>query len=308
MSGMQKAYLVQFLNYLEKERRVSPETLRGYNDDIQYFITYLVAQKSDLTWENVESGTIRNWVVNLANEGKKPTVIRRRIAGLNAMYRFLQRSGIVSINPVKRIPLPKVPKRLPRFITVEGMEKLTSPHFYPTDFGGIRDRLILEILYGTGMRRAEVASLKDTNIHWDRKEIKVMGKGNKTRVIPLNPALFALMKDYVKERNVLFPMGAETFLTTNKGKRVYTRFIYEVSTRYLGFVTSIENKGPHLLRHTFATHLMDNGADIQSVKALLGHANLAATQVYMHNSAERLKKIYQQAHPKAQRQLPETNG
>jgi integrase/recombinase XerC len=304
MSGMQNSYLDHFLNYLEKEKRVSPETLRGYSDDIQYFINYLDNQNLSLIWESIETDTIRNWVVYLANEGKKPTVIRRRIAGLNAMYRFLQRSGRVNKNPVKRIPLPKVPKRLPRFVTVEGMKKLSSSHYFSADFSGIRDRLIIEILYGTGMRRAEISNLRDMDIHWDRKEIKVMGKGRKMRIIPVNPSLFNLMEEYVKERNALFEERAETFLTTNKGKKVYTRFIYEVSTRYLRFATSIENKGPHLIRHTFATHLMDNGADIQSLKALLGHSNLAATQVYMHNSAERLKKIYQQAHPKANRKLP----
>jgi len=301
---MQNAYLVQFLNYLEGEKRVSPETLRGYSDDIQYFIQYLKDHHFILRWEDIKTETIRNWVVFLANEGKKPTVIRRRIAGLNAMFRFLQRSGVLSVNPAKRIPLPKVPKQLPRFITVEGMKKLSSKHYFSNDFSGIRDRLIIEFLYGTGMRRAEVSNLRDKDIHWDRKEIKVLGKGNKMRIIPVNSSLFFIMEEYVKERNKLFSDGSETFLTTNKGKRVYTRFIYEVSTRYLSFVTSIENKGPHLIRHTFATHLIDNGADIQSVKALLGHANLAATQIYMHNSAERLKKIYQQAHPKANRKLP----
>lgn len=301
---MQDSYLDHFLNYLERERRVSPETLRGYNDDIQYFINFLANQNLSLSWESVEADTIRNWVVYLANEGKKPTVIRRRIAGLNAIYRFLQRSGIVNKNPAKRIPLPKVPKRLPRFVTVEGMNKLAAGHYFSADFSGIRDRLIIEILYGTGMRRAEISNLRDMDIHWDRREIKIVGKGRKMRIIPVNPALFNLMEEYVKERNALFEESAETFLTTDKGKRVYTRFIYEVSTRYLSFATSIENKGPHLLRHTFATHLMDNGADIQSLKALLGHSNLAATQVYMHNSAERLKKIYQQAHPRANRKLP----
>jgi integrase/recombinase XerC len=298
---MQETYLVLFLNYLEKERRVSPETLRGYHDDIQYFINFLTAENQLLSWEDIESETVRNWVIHLASEGRKPTVIRRRIAGLSAMYRFLQRSGYVKINPAKNLPLPKVGRRLPRFISIEGMKKLGSKAFFASDFSGLRDRVIIEMLYGTGMRRAEVAHVTDTDIHWERMEVKVLGKGSKMRVIPLHPSLFKLMNEYVRERKSIFSGYAETFLLTDKGKRVYPRFIYEVSTRYLQFVTSIENKGPHLLRHTFATHLMDSGADIQSVKALLGHSNLAATQVYMHNSAERLKKIYQQAHPKSKR-------
>jgi integrase/recombinase XerC len=214
----------------------------------------------------------------------------------------------MEVNPALRLPLPKIPKRLPRFISIDGMEKLGTGHLFTSDFKGNRDRLILELLYGTGMRRAEVANLRDADIQWERKEIKVLGKGGKARVIPVSDALYGLMTAYREERNTLFSEGADTFFVTDKGRNVYTRFIYMVSIRYLETVTSIENKGPHLLRHTFATHLMSNGADIQSVKALLGHSSLAATQVYMHNSVERLKKIYNQAHPKAQRTKPDING
>ncbi len=305
---MQYSYVVDFLKYLEREKRVSGETLRGYRDDLTYFMSYISDLQLPYTWEQIESETIRNWVVQLASEGKKATVIRRRIAGLRAMYRFLQRTALIKTNPVQRIPLPRISKNLPRFISVEGMKKLERTDFYSTDFSGIRDKVIIELLYGTGMRRAEVAQLRDKDIHWERKEISVMGKGGKMRILPVYPGLLTILETYFKERKAYFEENPETFLITNKGKRVYTRFIYEVSTRYLSQITSIENKGPHLLRHTFATHLMDNGADIQSVKALLGHSSLAATQVYMHNSAERLKKIYQQAHPKAHRKLPETNG
>jgi integrase/recombinase XerC len=244
----------------------------------------------------------------MANKGNKPSVIRRRIAGIRAFYRFLHRIGKVAVNPALRLPLPKVPKRLPRFISVEGMEKLGSGHLFPSDFSGHRDRLILELLYGTGMRRAEVANLKETDIQWDRKEINVLGKGGKSRVIPVVSSLYILLTRYREERNALFENGAVTFFVTDKGRNIYTRFVYAVSVRYLGMVTSIENKGPHLLRHTFATHLMSNGADIQAVKALLGHSSLAATQVYMHNSADRLKKIYNQAHPRAQRKNPDNKG
>jgi integrase/recombinase XerC len=244
----------------------------------------------------------------MANKGNKSSVIRRRVAGIRAFYRFLQRIDKIEVNPALRLPLPKIPKRLPRFISIEGMEKLGTGHLFSSDFQGNRDRLILELLYGTGMRRAEVANLRDTDIQWERKEIKVLGKGGKARVIPVSDALYGLMTAYREERNTLFSKGADTFFVTDKGRNVYTRFIYMVSIRYLETVTSIENKGPHLLRHTFATHLMSNGADIQSVKALLGHSSLAATQVYMHNSVERLKKIYNQAHPKAQRTEPDING
>lgn len=305
---MQDTYVALFLSYLEGERRVSPETLRGYRDDIQFFKAFLDTQNVVYHWMSVDTEIIRSWVVFMANKGNKPSVIRRRVSGIRAFYRFLQRRDKMDGNPALRLPLPKIPKRLPRFISVEGMEKLDSGHLFSSDFQGNRDRVILELLYGTGMRRAEVANLRDTDIQWERKEIKVIGKGGKARVIPVSGALYGLMTQYREERNTLFEKEADTFFVTDKGRNVYTRFIYMVSIRYLEMVTSIENKGPHLLRHTFATHLMSNGADIQSVKALLGHSSLAATQVYMHNSVERLKKIYNQAHPKAQRTKPDMNG
>lgn len=308
MLDMQDTYVALFLSYLEGERRVSPETLRGYRDDIQFFKAFLDTQNVVYHWTSVDTEIIRSWVVFMANKGNKPSVIRRRVSGIRAFYRFLQRRDKMDGNPALRLPLPKIPKRLPRFISVEGMEKLDSGHLFSSDFQGNRDRVILELLYGTGMRRAEVANLRDTDIQWERKEIKVIGKGGKARVIPVSGALYGLMTQYREERNTLFEKEADTFFVTDKGRNVYTRFIYMVSIRYLEMVTSIENKGPHLLRHTFATHLMSNGADIQSVKALLGHSSLAATQVYMHNSVERLKKIYNQAHPKAQRTKPDMNG
>jgi integrase/recombinase XerC len=308
MLDMQDTYVALFLKYLEGERRVSPETLRGYGDDIHYFKAFLDNQNIVYNWTSVDTEIIRAWVVFMASKGNKPSVIRRRVAGIRAFYRFLQRRNNLEVNPSLRLPLPKIPKRLPRFISIEGMKKLDAENLFTSDFSGNRDRLILELLYGTGMRRAEVANLRDLDIQWERREIKIMGKGGKSRVIPVSDSLYSLMKQYREERDTMFEKGADTFFITDKGRNVYTRFIYMVSIRYLETVTSIENKGPHLLRHTFATHLMSNGADIQAVKALLGHSSLAATQVYMHNSVERLKKIYNQAHPKALRNKPDIKG
>jgi integrase/recombinase XerC len=308
MLDMQDTYVALFLKYLEGERRVSPETLRGYGDDIHYFKAFLDSQNIVYNWTSVDTEIIRAWVVFMASKGNKPSVIRRRVAGISAFYRFLQRRNNLEVNPSLRLPLPKIPKRLPRFISIEGMKKLDAENLFTSDFSGNRDRLILELLYGTGMRRAEVANLSDLDIQWERREIKIMGKGGKSRVIPVSDSLYSLMKQYREERDTIFEKRADTFFVTDKGRNVYTRFIYMVSIRYLETVTSIENKGPHLLRHTFATHLMSNGADIQAVKALLGHSSLAATQVYMHNSVERLKKIYNQAHPKAHRNKPDMNG
>jgi len=285
-----------FLEYLEKERRVSPETLRGYREDIRQFNQFL--KEDTISWENVEAGQVRSWVVAMARLGRKPSVIRRRIAGLRAFYRFMRRREILKNNPVQRLPLPRLPGKLPRFITQAGMARLRDLPF-GDDFPACRDRLLLEMLYGTGMRRAEMASLRDEDISWERNELKIKGKGNKERIIPLVPNLVSLMKNYLRYRQESFPGPTQTFLVTDKGRGVHPLMVYQTCVRHLGRVTELENKGPHLLRHTFATHLMDNGADLQSVKALLGHSSLAATQVYMHNSAERLKKIYAQSHPKA---------
>ena len=209
---MQDTYVALFLNYLEGERRVSPETLRGYGDDIQYFKAFLDSQNVVYHWTSVDTETIRSWVVFMANKGNKSSVIRRRVAGIRAFYRFLQRIGEIEVNPALRLPLPKIPKRLPRFISIDGMEKLGTGHLFTSDFKGNRDRLILELLYGTGMRRAELANLRDADIQWERKEIKVLGKGGKARVIPVSDALYGLMTAYRRKEIPYFQRGLTHFL------------------------------------------------------------------------------------------------
>lgn len=222
MSEIQDTYVALFLKYLEGERRVSPETLRGYGDDLHYFKTFLISQNGLSNWESVDTEIIRFWIVSMANKGNKPSVIRRRVAGISAFYKFLLRGNMVEVNPADGLPLPKISKRLPRFISIEGMKKLGTENFFTSDFKGNRDRLILELLYGTGMRRAEVSNLRDIDIQWERREIKIRGKGGKSRLIPVSDSLFYLMAQYRKERDDLFQKEQKHFLLQTR-EEMFTR-------------------------------------------------------------------------------------
>jgi len=241
---------------------------------------------------------IRSWIVQLMESGISTRSINRKITTLKTYFKFQLRKDAIKVNPMLKVQSPKTSKRLPVFIDQNKMELLFEEQNFGKEFADLRDRLLLELLYSTGMRLSELVGLTDNSIDQFQSQLKVLGKRNKERIIPFTPKLKATIKEYLDERNKTFP-SANSFFVTDSGKPIYPKFVYRVVTRRLAAVTTLDKKSPHVLRHTFATHMLNNGADINSVKELLGHANLSATQVYTHNTIEKLKKVYKQAHPRA---------
>jgi integrase/recombinase XerC len=292
--------LVQsFLNYIEYERRYSRHTLESYANDLEQFYFYL---KSEYQKEEIELAShleIRSWIVQMMERKITPRSINRKLSTLKSFFKFLMRKGIVKKSPLSKVLAPKTSKRLPVFVEKAGIEKLLTDIEFPEGFEGVRDKMILDLFYNTGMRRSELNNMKETDIDSYNSQIKVLGKGNKERIIPIQPQLRTALKDYIDLKNNSVALPTVYLFVNREGKILNPSNIYQIVKKYLNLITTIDKKSPHVLRHTFATHLMNNGADINAVKELLGHASLAATQVYTHNTIDKLKNIYKQAHPKA---------
>lgn len=289
-----------FLRYIEYEKRYSPKTVISYSGDLKQFQEYLISIYEIHHLQEADFGIIRSWIVSLVDKGLGSKSINRKIATLRSYYKFLMRSGVIEKDPTLRIKAPKVKKALPVFVEEQSLIKLLDQVEYPQDFEGQRDKIVLELLYGTGIRLSELLGLLESDIDLHGGTIRVLGKGNKERIIPLNKSLIPEVENYVQLKKSTADVAGNTkLITTNKGKDAYPMLIYRIVKKYLPLVTSIDKKSPHVLRHSFATHLLDKGADLNAIKELLGHANLAATQVYTHNSLDKLKAIFKQAHPKA---------
>lgn len=288
-----------FLNYIKFERRYSVHTIQSYTNDLEQFYFYL---KSEYQKDDIELAShleIRSWIVKMMEQKITPRSINRKLSTLKSFFKFLMRKGIIIKSPMSKVLSPKTSKRLPVFVEKNGMDRLLANIEFPEGFEGSRDKMVIDVLYNTGMRRSELNNLRETDIDSYNSQVKVLGKGNKERIIPIQPQLRAALKDYIelKNRSILHP---SIYLFVDKeGKVLNPSAIYQTVKKYLNLITTIDKKSPHVLRHTFATHLMNNGADINAVKELLGHASLAATQVYTHNTIDKLKNIYKQAHPKA---------
>jgi integrase/recombinase XerC len=291
-------FLEQFFKYLTYEKRYSQHTLIAYRNDILQFQQYLTDQDSDILSANHQ--IIRSWMVALMDQNLDPRSINRKISTLRSLYKFLLKEGMVQGNPVLKIQTPKTAKKLPNFITEDKLAILLDQDIFGHDFAGIRDKLVIELLFGTGIRLSELIGLKNTDVYLAEKTIKVLGKRNKERIIPVNQTLIGLIEIYLTEKNIqLLSNKCNYLIVTNIGSKAYPKLIYRIAQKYLTMISTQDKKSPHVLRHSFATSLLNNGADINAIKDLLGHANLSATQVYTHNSIERLKSIYKQAHPKA---------
>ena len=300
----------KFIDYIQYEKRYSPHTVSAYRNDLDQFFSFLTNQYSISDIREVTHPMIRSWLVLLMEEKISPRSVNRKLTTLKSFYKFLLKEGMVSINPMRKIISPKTPKKLPSFIRKEKMEMLFDRIDFGTGFPALRDRIILEILYGTGMRLSELINLKETDIDFHQSTLKVLGKRNKERLLPFSHNLGSLMTTYLQERKTWLDEhpgmtstsgipGGSWLIVTDSCKKAYPRFIYRTVTKYLAQVTTLQKISPHVLRHTFATHLLNNGAELNAVKELLGHASLSATQVYTHNTIEKLKTIYKQAHPKA---------
>lgn len=294
-----QAPVQSFLNYIEYEKRYSRHTLESYRNDLSQFSAFL-KENEDREIHLATHTSVRNWMVSMMERKITPRSINRKISSLQSFYKFLMRKGLIKKNPLAKVQTPKTSKRLPVFVELPAMEKLLQQMEFPEGYEGLRDRMILELFYATGIRRSELIQLRETDIDLYQSQIKVLGKGNKERIIPLHPELKNSIRRFIENKNTLLPGPKENFLLVDdEGRKLKPDLVYHTVKKYLALITTIDKKSPHVLRHTFATHLMNQGADINAVKELLGHSSLAATQVYTHNTIEKLKNIYKQAHPKA---------
>ena len=287
-----------FLKYLSFEKRYSKHTVDAYRKDLQQFSDFILADFEINNPKEVRHTHIRSWVVALMDSGLLSKSVNRKIATLKSFYKFLLARAYVELNPTTQIKPLKTDKDLPSFVKEEEIINLLDKIEFSSDFVGRRDKLLLELLYSTGIRLAELQGLEETDVNFYEKTIRVLGKRNKERIIPIGNSLIQLIGDY---RNLKSESGmtGTNLLLTDSGDALYPMFIYRKVKKYLSAVTTLSKKSPHVMRHTFATHLLNKGADLNAVKDLLGHTSLAATQVYTHNSIEKLKAAFDQAHPKA---------
>ena len=289
----------QFVEYLHSERRLSQHTVTAYREDVQAFATYC-ADEEVVDTADVVPSLVRAWEMSLIEDGMQPRSVARKIASLRAWNRFLRKQKILEKDLFLKIITPKVRKQLPVFVRESEMDNLLgTDDVFPNTFEGIRDRLIIETFYATGIRRAELIGLKNSWVDTNGRTLKVLGKRNKERIIPFGDILCKHIEKYICIRDTEVCNKTDRFFVTKNGSALYPMLVERVVKHYLSLFSDADKKSPHVMRHTFATHLLDHGADINAIKELLGHANLSATQIYTHNTIERLKKTYKTAHPRA---------
>lgn len=289
-----------FLDHLRFQKRYSRHTVISYETDLSAFSIFLSKEFPDTEINAVKPAYIRTWLAGLKESGISSKTINRKISSLRSWFKYLLKNEVVISNPVTGIISPKMPKRLPQFVAEKDMAALFSGIEFSAGFKGFTEMLVLKVLYNTGMRKSELIGLQEHHVDRTNSTVKVLGKGNKERIIPVSRELINEMKLYSEEkRRLLNPRDHNRLFVTEKGAMLDPKQVYNIAKKYLGEVTSIDKKSPHIFRHSFATHLMNNGADLNAVKELLGHSSLAATQIYTHNGIEQLKEIHKKAHPKA---------
>jgi integrase/recombinase XerC len=289
-----------FLQHIQYEKRCSPHTLKAYQTDLLQLESYLKDTYEVFEIKQADSQQVRSWVAHLVETGLDSKSVNRKIATLRTFYAFLLQKQQISQDPTRKLKVLKTEKPLPTFVRQTDMERLLDELPFAEGFEGLRDRVVLEILYGTGIRLAELLGLKDADVNTYEKTLIVLGKRNKQRIMPIHEKLFKLIQSYRAEKRAIFGIEvANRLIVTVDGKEAYPMLIQRIVKKYLSQSTSLDKKSPHILRHSFATHLLNNGADLRGIKDLLGHSSLAATQIYTHNSIEELKKSHKLAHPKA---------
>jgi integrase/recombinase XerC len=285
-----------FLDYIKFEKRYSKHTLISYQNDLEQFFSFLKEYDSPAI-PQISATFIRSWLAGLKGEERlSAKSINRKISTLKSFFKYQLKKGVITASPMTTITSPKISKRLPQFVKENDIETLFQHVEFPDDWNGKTSRLILLLFYNTGMRLSELINLKENQLDVYNRQVKVLGKGNKERIIPVSPELMAELNEYVAASPAKV---VQNVFVGSKGKPLYPKFVYNAVKTYLATVTTIDKKSPHVLRHTFATHLMNNGANLNAVKELLGHSSLAATQVYTHNTIEKLKDVFKKAHPKA---------
>ncbi len=293
-------YKESFLQYLKAEKRYSPHTVRSYQNDLDQFFSYLTLNEMPVSPGEITSHQVRAWIVILMDNNISSVSVHRKISCLRVFFRYLRREGAVKGDPLERVVLPKRKRRLPEFVSEEALHQLLDNNNFGQDFRGIRNRTIVEMLYMTGMRRSELIGLQNNDVDIREGTVKVTGKRNKQRIIPLTRPFTVRLEEYIRLKEEMTDVENNGwFFITDSGNKLYDKYVYIIVKGYLSMVTTIEKKSPHILRHTFATHMLNHGADLNAIKEFLGHANLSATQVYTHNTFEKLRKIYKQAHPRA---------
>ncbi|HZG24221.1 MAG TPA: tyrosine-type recombinase/integrase [Chitinophagaceae bacterium] len=289
-----------FLDTLKFEKRYSPHTLISYEQDLLQFFDFLELQFGGVPIPDISSSFVRSWLASLKDAKLSSKTINRKISTLKSFFKHQIRTGVLSSSPVQNVLAPKIPKRLPVYVAQQEMSVLLNVVEFPDDWSGKTDKLLISLFYNTGMRLTELVNLKESHADTGNKTLKVLGKGNKERIIPISAELLLQVTTYCAEKRKTLDNFDSTYLLVNKhGKKLYAKYVYLAVNKYLRQVTTIDQKSPHILRHSFATHMSNNGADLNSIKELLGHSSLAATQIYTHNTIEKLKDIHKKAHPKA---------
>jgi integrase/recombinase XerC len=291
----------RFLDHITYEKRYSPLTLVSYRTDLEKFRDFLKStyETEDLT--NAGYQMVRSWVVYLLESGQSSRTVSRKISTLRSYYKFLLKENLITENPMTRITVPKISGRLPVFVENESMQMLFDKVDFGEGFEGTRNRMILELFYATGMRLAELINLKEADLELTRQTLRITGKRNKQRIVPITGTIENHLKEYLelKQKSLDQHNNSDFLFVSIRGTKLYPKMVYRLVRKYLSMVSTISKKSPHILRHTFATHMLNNGADLNAIKEILGHASLSATQVYTHSTVEKLKKIYQKAHPRA---------
>lgn len=288
-----------FLDYLLYERNYAKGTVEYYRADILELQKFGEEQFGDITPEKVDVELVRDWIASLMDKGYAASTINRKLSSIRAYYKFLLRRGLVAVDPLRKMTGPKKKKPLPVFLKEGDMNRLLDDVDFGDGFEGCRDHMIIEMFYATGMRLSELVGLNDEDVDFSMSLVKVTGKRNKQRLIPFAKELEFSMREYINIRNETFPVRSGAFFVGKGGKRLYSNFVASLVRRNLSKVVTVKKRSPHVLRHTFATAMLNHGADLNSIKELLGHESLATTEVYTHTTFEELKKVYNQAHPRA---------
>ena len=291
--------IAPFLSYLQNVKRYSPHTLIAYKEDLGQFMQYCATINDVRSFQDVTPKIVRDWVVLKMAEGMNPATVKRKVSALRSLFRFLLKEKLLLDDPTETVTLPKSAKKLPVFVPAYRMDELLDGEQLEGGFPEIRDRLVILTAYLTGLRRSELVGLKVKDVDFSSGSLVITGKGNKQRLVPMAGELAEEMRIYLDLREEVVRQEHGVFFVTDKGRPVYDKFIYRLVVKYLGMVTTASKKSPHVLRHTFATQLLNNGACIEAIRELLGHSDLSATQVYTHNSFENLIKVFNQAHPRA---------
>ena len=290
--------LTDYIQYLRFEKRYAAHTLTAYQHDLEQFRDYLGKEYQLQELKDIGHFHIRGWLAGMKGDKQTARTINRKISSLNSYYKYLLKHGYAEKNPVRQLHAQRLPERLPVYLKESETENLLEEVQFDEGFKGFTDRLICELLYATGMRRNELLQMKERDIEWSLNQVRILGKGNKERLAPVSAAMLDSFRDYIAEKKKLEVYDDTYFFNLETGKPLYAGYVYRTVTRYLGETTTLKKKSPHVLRHTFATHLLNNGANIQAIKDLLGHSSLAATQVYTHNNIDKLKEIHKQNHPR----------